>query len=141
MAKIDYEPTFAKLRERKLAGEGDVLIVCAEAPSAATAFWGGAIGAALTSSGRGHAVLAINENSIRIFDVDKATGEYLETMAEYNRDNLKKVSFSTVLSHEIMLKGTEGNAHFTVAKKFNGFEQKEAMQAAFDILKASYKKL
>lgn len=141
MAKIDYGPTLATLRERGLVAADDVTIVCAEAPSASAMFWGGAIGAAISSSGRGHAVVALNGDRIRIFDIDKSTGQYLETMAEFDRENLKKVKFSTVLTHEILLKSTEGDAHFVVANKFNGFEQKDAVRDAFELLKNAYKKI
>lgn len=92
-----------------------------------------------TNSGRGHAVVAVNDNRIRIFDVDKKTGEYLETMAEFTRDNLKKVRAASFLTRDLLIKGIEGDAHFTVANKFNGFEQKEAVEEAFALLKRSYK--
>lgn len=131
-----FDVTIQNLKGAGLIYDGDIVLVCREAPSQ-FAYFGGAIGGAIAAANAKAFILCANEREIRLFDIDKKTGEYFGTFALINRGEIKKATASTFLgSGSIIIKTFNGSHRFQFAKKMRGFVQKEASVRLKELFKS-----
>lgn len=137
---MQFETTMQQLSEGGLIGKDDIAVFAQEAPSTAAAVWGGAIGAALSSTNRGSFLIAVNGDRIKLFDIDKGTGAYLGTSSTFEKAELKKVAVSTFLQKQVTLVSPVAKISLLLPYKLRGYKQKERVTEAIAFLKEHYKR-
>lgn len=138
-----YEAVITSLREAGLIGSSDIAIVCIEAPSMAATFWGGAIGAAIAASKADLFIMSVNENEIRLFDVDKKTAQYLNTYISLPKADVISAEMAGALGSKIIyIKTTKSKKmlRYNTANTYSGHPQKENLIKLKEFFKANYSK-
>jgi len=134
---MDYGYTIQKLKIAELIKENDMIIACADAPSQWAFFWGGAIGGALSAAKCKQYLMSVNTEEIRLFDLDKKTGDYLNTYSFISRSDIIKANVAGAFNAKtINIKTVKsGNLRFSTANNFKGFQQKETITTVKEFLK------
>ena len=132
---INYQSTIDQLRTAKLIDPNDLVIACMQTPSSAGMFWGGAIGAAIATANCSHYIMSFGNHEIKLFDINKKTGEYLNTITIIEKCNITQLSAATFLQKVIKINCNLGKLSYTTGVKFNGFYQKEAMLSIINYIK------
>jgi len=131
-----YEDTINDLMNSGLIEKDDVVVACMDNVLKSALLFG-AIGAAIASSKAKRYIIAANRNSIRIFDVEKKTGNYLGTCSTFKR---MEVTDAVVKGYYITLVTTSGKFKYMSAKKFEGRSQKDDVERLSAFFKYNYKK-
>jgi len=74
-------------------------------------------------------ILAVNENGLRIFNVNKRTKDYLGTYSEFRKDEITEASVKGSRgSFNIILRTTSGNRPYMTKNKFEKYLQVEEIE-------------
>ena len=87
-------------------------------------------------------LLVVNENELRLYDVDKKTGELLGTVRVFKKENLRKIVVSWFLSWNLYFRTKEPDYYdnITLNPRFGKFTQKELLKDMVQFIKLNYKK-
>lgn len=134
-----FENTIAQLKSQGLINESDIVIACRDASNVGKAqFWGGAIAAAAVQANAARFILAADEKSIRLFDVNKNTGDYLGSCVQFMKAEIVKAKFGGLGTYTFVIKTATEKHLFQTTKKFYHFYQKEAVKQLKEFIKANY---
>ena len=101
----------------------------------------GAIGAAIAQSKAGRYIVAVNKDGLRIFDVEKKTGEYLGTCSTFRTYEITEAFVKGSLgSFNVVLKTTSGNYKYQTSNKFDKYLQKEEIGKLKAFFESSFSK-
>lgn len=137
---MDYTTTLDLLRSQNLITENDAVVACSEAVSNATMYWFGAIGSAIAATKSKHYILAVSAEGIKLFDIDKETGAYLNTVSVIQKSDIIKTAVALLGPRVEIKTGSSGKIALLVQKKFKGYEQKEQYEKVKALLKTAFKK-
>lgn len=134
------EEAVLKLKTAGLIKPDDIVVACTDIVHA-SAGWGGWIGVAIAAKNLGHYLLSANRDEIRLFDVDKKTGEYLETYSPILKSEIIKAWATSYLRGKYITVKTDGDIfRFFAYNKFKGYNQKNGLVALKVFLKENYSK-
>lgn len=144
--KIDYSKTIDGLKESGLIQNGDKCAVALFKPETTS---NGITSTTITS--KVDYVMSANDSEIRLFDIDKKTGEYLDSYLIFKKETMvfaKKFKERNFIWASKGLFGginialhfiAEGFVHdYVVPKTIHGYEQKEARLELFAFIKDVY---
>lgn len=142
--KIDYQRIFDGLKERGLIKDGDKYAVCLFKPESKS---NGVTITTITS--KVDYIVVVNNEALTLLDIDKRTGEFLESGCTFRRDDLvfeKKnknwvwaSKFLWNRSIDIRADFMDGFKHtYMLPGKHHGFDQKAAVAELFEYVKAVY---
>ncbi|MDR3319270.1 MAG: hypothetical protein LBS99_07505 [Clostridiales bacterium] len=134
----NYAATIDALWNAGYIKEGDYVIICQDEPPASAGFFG-LISAAVAMASCKHYVLAANNYGLNFFDIDKRTGDYLNTGWAVKREEIIKLSIRG-FGRTVVIKRAGGTERYSTANRFYGYRQKEAVTAAKNFLKTNYVK-
>ena len=121
-----FENTINMLKSQGLILQDDIVVVCMES-TASAGFWFGAIGAAIAAAKAKYYIISANQNEIRVFDLNKKTGEYLGTFFVINKSEIQKAVFSGLFgSFNFSFKSNSVNFKYQANNRF-GINQKEQL--------------
>jgi hypothetical protein len=111
-----------------------------------SAGWGiafGAIGAAAAAANAKHFIFAADENSIRVFNIDKSTGVYYNnSFSDIRGEDVVKASVSGYIGGKNVAVKTlrAGTLRYQIPNKRRGFAQKDEVAHLALLLKTRYAK-
>ncbi|MCH5180352.1 MAG: hypothetical protein J1F32_04005 [Erysipelotrichales bacterium] len=133
----DFTKLFEQIKATNLVKDSDLLI-CHEAPNPSAYYWGGLIGAAISEdlSSTSHFVLAFENDTIYLFDIDVFNAKYLGTVIEIPFTDIKRIGISTFITKEIyILTKQKTSLRVVFSNKYHPLKQKEAIKRTFKALK------
>lgn len=144
--KIDYQQTIDGLKENGLIAPNDKCAVCLFEEEEKS---NGIITTVISS--KVDYIMAANVDEIKLFDIDKKTGEYLDSFLTFKKDDVKYEKKAKNRNFVYASKGIFGGRHIAIhfiaenfvhdyllPKKYNGFEQNDARLEIFDFIKNTY---
>ncbi|MDE7464617.1 MAG: hypothetical protein K2M48_06265 [Clostridiales bacterium] len=144
--KIDYQKTIDALKENGLILPDDKCAVCLFIVESKNY---GLYTETITS--KVDYIIAANADEIKLFDIDKKTGEYLESMLTFRKDDIqytkKRRERNFIWASKGIFGGrniairflSENFAHdYLIPKKYRGYEQLEARAELFEFIKSVY---
>ena len=142
--KIDYQRIFDGLKERGLIKDGDKYAVCLFKPESTS---NGVTITTITS--KVDYILVANNEEVTLLDIDKHTGEYLESGCMFRKDDLviEKKNKNWVFASkflwnkyiDIRADFMDGFNHtYVLPGKHHGFDQKAAVAELHDFIKTVY---
>jgi hypothetical protein len=135
-----FEKVINELKKLDLIEQDDIVIAGMDKVSASTFVLFGAIDGAVAASGADRRIIAANKNSIRVFDVDKKTGEYLWTYSKFNKEEIRKLKAGLSLgSFGLTFKTGAGCHEYSANKKFQGYDQKEQLNKMKELFDSNFK--
>lgn len=143
---IDYSKTFADLKERGLIGDDDKYAVCLVVPESTS---NGVIQTVTTS--KIDYIMSVNSEELKLFDIDKNTGEYLGSYISFRKADLvygkKRKERKIIYASRGLFGGMYVAIHFVaenfmhtyeLPKKFHGFDQHDARAQLYAFVKDVY---
>ncbi len=146
---IDYNYTFKKLKEIGMIKEGDKYAVCYFQPESRS---NGVVTTTITS--KVDYVMVANDEEVKLLNIDKKTGEFLEDGIVFKKENLvfekknknwvyaSKGLFGgryVVIRADHVIEDGERFCHtYNIPKKMHGFEQLALRTELYDFIKAVY---
>lgn len=144
--KIDYLKTLDCLKENELIKPDDLCAVCLFKVEIENM---GVVSKVISS--KVDYILAANTDELKLFDIDKKTGEYLGSFITFKKDDVKYTKKIKERNFIWASRGIFGGRcigiHFIaekfiheyiLPKKHNGFEQNDARLKLFDFIKNTY---
>jgi len=120
-----YDKTISDLKNLGLIEQDDIAVACMDNITKSIALFG-AIGGAIAQSKASRYIVVANKDSLRIFDVEKKTGNYLGTCSTFRADEIAEAFVKGSLgTFNVVLKTTSGNYKYQTSNKFDKFLQKE----------------
>jgi len=144
-----FENTIEQLKGRNLIGENDIVIACMDEPNeenTSAAGMGGAVGGFVAgfAASMNHSknakryLMAVNKDGIRLFCVNKETGECKDTWTVFKKEEIlkAKVGFRNIA---ITIKTTLGKFQFLAGNKFDKhYTQREQLTQLKVFFKANF---
>ena len=142
--KIDYKPTIEELKEYGLINPGDKYAVCLFQTESES---NGVTTTMITSTV--DYIMVANENEVKLLDIDKKTGQYLDSFVVFEKANLvfEKKNKNWIYASKGLFGGRYigiradymGFIHsYLLPKKVNGYEQTEARDELYNFVKEVY---
>lgn len=144
MRKIDYQKTFDVLLESKEIEEGDKYAVCLFRPE--SHYYG--VMTTTTTSNFDY-IMSANDNEVKLFEIDKKTGEYLNSKMVFKKSDLvfEKKNKNWVFANKslfgqrnigIRYDAENFNHTYYIPKKLHGFVQDDRRVELYDFIKKVY---
>ena len=144
--KIDYQKTIDCLKENGLIKPDDQCAFCLFKNESES---NGVVTTIISS--KVDYIMAANADEIKLFDIDKKTGEYLGSFLTFKKDDVKYAKKIKERNFIWASKGIFGGRYIAIRfiaekfvhdyilpKKHNGFEQNDARLQLFDFIKNTY---
>lgn len=142
--KIDYQRIFDGLKERGLIKDGDKYAVCLFKPEQTS---NGVTITTITS--KVDYILVANNEEVTLLDIDKHTGEYLESGCMFRKSDLvvEKKNKNWIYASKFLWNKyvniradfMDGFSHtYVLPGKHHGFDQKAAAAELFEFVKTVY---
>lgn len=144
--KIDYQNTINTLKENGIIQDGDKYAVCLFKPESEN---NGVTSTIITS--KFDYIMVANDDEIKLCDIDKKTGEFLERYVSFKKDDVvfkKKIKERNfIYASRGLFGGMVVAIHFiahdfvhdyVIPKKIRGYEQKEASLELYNFVKEVY---
>ncbi len=144
--KIDYQKTIDELKGNNEICDGEKYAVCMFKPESES---NGVTTTVITS--KVDYIMIANDNEVRLLEIDKKTGEFLDDFLVFEKENLvfEKGNKNWIYASKGLFGGRyidiradfmENDFHhmYRLPNKINGFEQKEAVTELYDFIKSVY---
>lgn len=143
--KIDYQKTFDSLKAQGIIADGDKYAVCVFQPETKNY---GVVSQTITS--KVDYVMTVNDEELKLFDIDKQTGEYLDSYIAFKKSDLtygKLKERRFIWASKGLFGGMYISVHFVpedfvhgyiLPKKLHGFAQLEARAELYNYVKTVY---
>lgn len=144
--KIDYTKTIEELKANGLIESGDKYAVAFFKPESSS----NGITTTVTTSKFDY-ILTANEKEIKLFDIEKKTGKYLDSYLVFSKDDIvytkkRKERRFIYASKTLFRKCVIGirfisedfNHDYVLPKKMHGYEQKQAVIELYNFVKEVY---
>ena len=144
--KIDYQKTIDELKGNNEICESDKYAICLFKPESES---NGVTTTIITS--KVDYIMVANPDMVRLLEIDKKTGEYLDNFIVIEKENLvyEKKNINWIYASKGLFGGLyvdiradflESDFHhmYTLPKRVNGFEQKELSIELYNFIKEVY---
>jgi len=142
--KIDYNNTIEELKEIGIINPDDKYAVCLFQTESES---NGVTTTMITSTV--DYVMVANENDVKLLEIDKNTGKYLDSCIVFEKDKLvfEKKNKNWIWASKGLFGGryigiradyAGFNHTYVLPKKIHGYEQKEARDSLYEFVKSVY---
>jgi hypothetical protein len=141
MKKVNFINTVNSLKSQNLISETDITLYCIDAPN--LTIYGSLLGGAMMLTHLKKAprhILALNDNEIKVFDIDKITGEYLNVRAIITKPEMSKIKISGLMDKRLHIKTSNQQLCFMLFKREYAFIQRKEYKCFLAAFKKYYRK-